>query len=81
MLKKDKKCLKSSLLFHGLFSSTSFINEVNTDLKFEGCKRMLTQTIHKYKGNLLSNFTFSNTTEAGNKGHLFTNLTSESRDI
>lgn len=63
------------------FSSTSFLNKVNTDLKFGGCKRMLTQTIRKYNSNPLSHFTFSNTTEAGSEGDLFTKLTFESRNI
>ena len=39
------------------------------------------ETIHQYNGSLLSNFTFSNTTEVGNKRDLFTKLTFESGDI
>lgn len=42
---------------------------------------MLTQTIHKQNDDLLSNFIFSNTTDAGNKGDLFTKVIFESRDI
>lgn len=42
---------------------------------------MLTQTIHKQNDGLLSDFIFSNTTDAGNKGGLFTKVIFESRDM
>lgn len=42
---------------------------------------MLIQTIHKQNDGLLSDFIFSNTTDAGNKGDIFTKVIFESRDI
>lgn len=35
---------------------------------------MLTQTIHKENDGLLNDFIFPNTTDAGNKGNLFTKV-------